>query len=138
VEGRRTTAGVRRAQFDVPGRRHGAETMIARTWHGITPAEKADEYFGYLQESGVKAYRATEGNRGVYVLRRLEGDRAHFLLITFWDSWEPIRAFAGEDFERARYFPRDADFLLEFEPNVTQYEILATPDVSFSASRNET
>lgn len=101
--------------------------MIARTWHGVTPAAKADAYFRYLMESGVKAYRATPGNRGVYVLRRTEGDRAHFLLLSLWDSLDAIRAFAGQDFEKARYFPEDQEFLLEFEPTVGHYEVLAVP-----------
>ena len=53
--------------------------MIARIWHGRTAAEKADEYFEYLNETGVPGYRAMEGNRGVYVLRRIEGDEAQLL-----------------------------------------------------------
>ena len=52
--------------------------MIARIRHGRTAAEKADEYFEYLNETGIAGYRAMEGNRGVYVLRRIEGDEAHF------------------------------------------------------------
>ncbi len=59
------------------------------------------------------------------MLRRLEGNEAHFLLITFWESWEAIRAFAGEDVAVARYYPEDEAFLLELEPNVTHYEVLA-------------
>ncbi len=48
--------------------------MIARTWHGAVPSEKADAYYELLLRSGVPDYRATEGNRGVLVLRRFEGD----------------------------------------------------------------
>ena len=98
--------------------------MIARTWHGRVPAEKANAYHHYLLETGVKEYRATEGNRGVHVLRNLEGDEAHFLLLTFWESWDAIKTFAGDDVQRARYYPEDADYLLEFEPAVTHYEVL--------------
>lgn len=98
--------------------------MIARTWHGRVPAEKADAYHSYLLETGVLDYRSVEGNRGVQVLRRLEGDEAHFLLITLWDSWEAIKAFAGEDVERAKYYPEDEAFLLELEPTVTHYDVL--------------
>ncbi len=101
--------------------------MIARLWHGVTPAPKADAYDEYLEESGVKEYRRTKGNRGVYVLRHVAGDRADFLLISLWDSYESIRGFAGEDLEKARYFPKDREFLLEFEPKVVHYEVLAAP-----------
>jgi heme-degrading monooxygenase HmoA len=102
--------------------------MIARTWHGVTPASKADAYYDYLEASGVKEYRTTTGNRGVFVLRRVSGDRADFLLVSLWDSYDSIRAFAGREIGKARYFPKDREFLLEFEPSVTHYEVLAAPD----------
>ncbi len=104
--------------------------MIVRIWHGVTPAAKCDEYFDYLDETGVPDYRATEGNRGVYVLRRIEGNRAHFLTISFWESIEAIEQFAGSDPERARYYPEDEEFLLDFEPTVEHYEVLvgSVPD----------
>jgi heme-degrading monooxygenase HmoA len=98
--------------------------MIARTWHGRVPAAKADEYHRYLLRTGVADYADTPGNRGVYVLRRVEGEIARFFLITHWDSVEAIQRFAGEDYERARYYPEDDDFLLEREPFVTHYEVL--------------
>jgi heme-degrading monooxygenase HmoA len=101
--------------------------MIARMWHGVTPTSKADAYFAYLNESGLKEYRATPGNRGVIVLRRTEGDRAHFLLVSFWDSFDAIRRFAGPNPDRAVYYPKDKEFLLELEPSVTHYEVLAMP-----------
>jgi heme-degrading monooxygenase HmoA len=101
--------------------------MIARTWHGIVLREQADAYRAYLLRTGVPDYKATPGNRGVYVLRRLEGPHAHFLLISVWDSLDAIRAFAGDDVERARYYPEDAAYLLEMEPTVTHYEVLASP-----------
>jgi heme-degrading monooxygenase HmoA len=101
--------------------------MIARTWHGVTEAAKADEYFDYLKKTGVAEYQKTDGNRGVYVLRKIDRDRAHFLLLTFWESEDAIRRFAGSDIERARYFSEDEKFLLEFEPTVTHYEVLIQP-----------
>ena len=101
--------------------------MIARIWHGATAAEKSDEYLEYLNETGVPDYRATEGNKGVYVLRRVEEDRAHFLTVSFWESAEKIEKFAGSDPERARYYPKDEEFLLDFEPTVEHYEVVAEP-----------
>ncbi len=101
--------------------------MIARTWHGAVPAEKADAYFDYLSQTGIPDLKATEGNLGVYVLRRIEGGEAHFVMISLWRSREDIRAFAGDDIERARYYPEDAAFLMELEPNVMHYEVLTGP-----------
>jgi heme-degrading monooxygenase HmoA len=62
------------------------------------------------------------GNVSVRILERAEGDVVHFVTLTFWDSMDAIRAFAGDDVERAKYYPEDKDFLLEFEPTVTHYE----------------
>lgn len=98
--------------------------MIARTWHGRVPLSKADAYYRYLLRSGLSDYAATPGNRGVHVLRRTDGEVSHFFLLTFWDSLEAIRAFAGPEYERARYYPEDDDYLLEREPLVTHYEVL--------------
>lgn len=101
--------------------------MIARTWHGMTEAANGVEYLEYLQKTGVPGYKNTPGNRGVYVLRRIEGGTAHFLLISLWDSIEAIKRFAGEEYEKAHYYPDDARWLLEFEPNVTHYDVLVAP-----------
>lgn len=101
--------------------------MIARIWHGITPAEKADEYAAFLNRSGVPDYQRTPGNQGVYVLRRIEGDKAHFTLVSLWESEEAIARFAGEPIEKAYYYPEDKDFLLEFEATVQHYEVLVKP-----------
>ena len=36
-----------------------------------------------------------------------------------------IRRFAGEDYEKAHYHPEDRDFLVELEPFVDHYEVIA-------------
>jgi len=101
--------------------------MIARIWRGVTPQNKSDQYFEYLMKTGIPDYRKTEGNLGVYVLRRISDNRAEFLLISLWQSFGAIRRFAGEDIEKAVYYPEDSEFLLELEPKVTHYEVLAQP-----------
>jgi heme-degrading monooxygenase HmoA len=98
--------------------------IIARIWHGATPVARADDYAAYLEKTGVRDCRGTAGNRGVQVLRRTIGDEAHFLFISFWDSLDSIRAFAGADVARARYYPEDRDYLLELEPTVAHWEVL--------------
>lgn len=98
--------------------------MIARTWHGRVPASRADAYHAYLQRTGLADYQATPGYRGMLVQRRVEGDVAHFVLTTLWDSIEAIRGFAGDEYETARYYPEDDDYLLEREPTVTHAEVL--------------
>lgn len=98
--------------------------MIARSWHGRVRAAQADDYFAYLQRTGLADYRATPGNLGVLVQRWTEGDVSHYLLTTLWDSFEAIKRFAGEDYTVARYYPEDDAFLLEREPHVTHTTVL--------------
>lgn len=97
--------------------------MIYRVWRGRTPAVDFDRYLAYLKETGVEALRATPGNRGVQVLRRLDGEVAEFIVASRWESTDAIRAFAGSDYERAVYFPEDASYLLDMEPNCWHYEV---------------
>lgn len=96
--------------------------MIARIWHGVTRAEQTAEYLKYLEATGIPDYKNTPGNQGVQVLQHTLGDQAHFTLISLWESYDAIRAFAGDDIERAYYYPEDEHFLLEKETTVTHHE----------------
>ena len=104
--------------------------MIARIWHGMTRARDYDAYWAFLHERAIPDYRQTPGNRGVRLFRRLEGERAHFLTLSYWTSLEAIRAFAGEAIDIAKYYPEDRTFLLEFEPTVLHYEVTEADDGS--------
>ena len=99
--------------------------MIARIWHGMTVAAKSDEYLEFLKGRAIPDYKSTEGNKGVFILRRVEGENAHFLTLTFWESALAVEGFAGPDIEKAKYYPEDEGFLLEFEPTVTHYEVFS-------------
>jgi len=76
--------------------------MITRIWHGVTLASKADDYLTFLNRAAIEDYRAPGGNRGVYILRRFEGDQAHFLLISFWEDRAALVQYAGPDIEKAQ------------------------------------
>ena len=56
-------------------------------------------------------------------LRRIEGDRAEFLLLTLWESEEAIRRFAGDDIGRAVFYPEDERFLVARDEHVNHYEV---------------
>ena len=97
--------------------------MIARICGGETLQARSEEYLKYLKATGIKDYRETQGNQGVLVLRRINEGRAEFLLVSLWESWDAIRAFAGDDLEKAVYYPEDQKFLLALEPTVIHYEV---------------
>jgi heme-degrading monooxygenase HmoA len=84
---------------------------------------EGDDYAEYMRETGLAEYARTLGNRGVWMLRRDFGDRTEFLMFTFWESLDAVKGFAGEDYERAVFYPEDERFLIERELTATHYEV---------------
>ena len=97
--------------------------MIVRMWHGRTPKEKADAYEEFLKSKAIPDYQSIEGNLGLTFLKRDEKEITHFLLITYWNSFESIKKFAGSDPEVAKYYEEDEEYLLEKKLNVTHYDV---------------
>lgn len=100
--------------------------MITRVWHGKTSAENADMYLNYLLNAGTKEYKQRPGILSIKVWRKLESDYCYFYAVTEWENIEAVKAFAGEDYEKAIYYPKDDEevdgILLEFEETVQHYE----------------
>jgi heme-degrading monooxygenase HmoA len=96
--------------------------MITRIWHGRTTTAKSDEYLNLMRTVAIPDYRSIPGNKGAYALRRIEGDTAHFLMLTFWEPEDAVRAFAGDNISVAKYYDFDKSFLLELESSSTHYE----------------
>lgn len=99
--------------------------MIARMWHGRVPTSKAEAYRAFLHLRAIPDYQSVAGNLGVHILERPEGEVTHFITLTFWENMDVIRGFAGAQVEAAKYYPEDKDFLIEFEPTVVHYEVVA-------------
>jgi len=98
--------------------------VIARIWHGRVKTSKADEYYAYLKEAGIDKIEAIEGNLGAQVLRGTNGKTTEFTVISYWDSREAIKKFAGADIEKTHFLPKDPQYLLELEPKVKHFEVL--------------
>jgi heme-degrading monooxygenase HmoA len=99
--------------------------VITRIWHGRTARARADDYSAFLTLRAIPDYRSVAGNLDVAILRRDEEDVSHFLTVTRWESQDAIRAFAGEEVLKARYYPEDREFLLEFEPEVQHFTVVS-------------
>lgn len=99
--------------------------MIARIWHGKTKVEDYDTYTEFVKEIAIPDYSKTAGFINLSFLRNIKDNEGHFTLITYWENLEVIKNFAGEDFEKAKYYPEDDYFLLEFEENVEHFEVFA-------------
>jgi heme-degrading monooxygenase HmoA len=100
--------------------------MIARIWRGAVRREDAERYADYMRGTGVKEYAETAGNRAVLMLRRDDDERSEFVMVTLWESMDAVRGFAGDDVERAVFYPEDDAFLIERELTATHYEVADT------------
>jgi heme-degrading monooxygenase HmoA len=100
--------------------------VIARIWRGWTAREDAEAYARYMAEIAAPDSLGTPGNRGFSVLHRPDGDREEFLTISLWESLDVIRAFAGDDIDRAVFYPEDERYLVERELTVSHFEYVPT------------
>lgn len=100
--------------------------MIARIWRGRVPTSRAEEYTKYLYDNGIVKIRAITGNLGAEMLKRTDGDVTEFVVISYWPSRDAIRAFAGDDIEKAHFLPRDREFLINPDEFVRHYEVSAS------------
>ena len=96
---------------------------ILREWRAEIRRDLKDEYVRYVTATGLAAYASTPGNLGCSVaVRDLDAERSEIVTLSWWTDTEAIRAFAGEEFGRARYFPQDDRFLLTRPEHVHHYE----------------
>ena len=92
--------------------------MITRIWHGRTKTTDAEIYREFVISTGIKDYTSVEGNLGAQIWQRQEDDITHIWTVSWWKDIESIKAFAGDEIEKAKYYDEDKKYLLEFESNV--------------------
>ncbi len=99
--------------------------MIARIWKGKTRIEHLDAYTDFMKIRAIPDYSQVDGFIKLTFLKRTDNNYAYFDLITIWEIMEVIKGFAGNDFEKAKYYPEDKNFLVEFPKHVIHYEVFA-------------
>jgi antibiotic biosynthesis monooxygenase (ABM) superfamily enzyme len=100
--------------------------VIGRIWHGWTTPQNAEKYEGLLKEEIFSAIpeKKVPGYKGIQLFRRpLEGEEVEFVTIMWFDSWDAVRQFAGEDYERAYVPPAAREMLARFDERSQHYEI---------------
>jgi heme-degrading monooxygenase HmoA len=97
--------------------------MIARTWVGWAPQATADDYQRHYEAEVADHLAEVPGFRGARLLRREEGGEVRFTSITFFDSIDAVRGFAGEDYERAVVEEIAQRALSRWDDTVTHHEV---------------
>jgi heme-degrading monooxygenase HmoA len=103
--------------------------MIARIWHGWARGEEADAYERLVADEVLPAIYRIEGFVGYELLRAEgEGGETEFVTVTYFESLDAVRAFAGEDYEAAVVPPEARKLLTRFDERSRHYEVLAKND----------
>ncbi|MFZ1873261.1 MAG: hypothetical protein WAU54_10885 [Chania sp.] len=97
--------------------------MIVRTWHGCVPVAYRQGFADHLAVTGVQHAESVAGNCGAFVRQEVQGEYAHFFLATFWESWQAIKCFAGDDYHVAVTYPDDDAFALISDPYVFHHQV---------------
>lgn len=97
--------------------------MIARIWRGTATIVNADAYHRHFMTKVAPHLKDIPGHRGASLLRCEAGDRVEFLAVTFWESIEAIRKFAGQNPDAAIVEPEARAVLAEFDDFARHYEV---------------
>lgn len=101
--------------------------MIVRTWHGIVPIHKSEDFRKYLMMTGVAEAKALSGNLGVYIHNQSLGGYEHFFMVSYWDNLDSIKKFAGMNPQIAVTYPEDSKYDLISDPIVLHHEVPEVP-----------
>jgi len=99
--------------------------MISRIWHGWTSPENADIYELLLRDEifALISNQNISGYRGIHLLRRNLETEVEFITIMWFESYDAVKEFAGEEYEKA-VVPRKARKLLSrFDTHSQHYEV---------------
>jgi hypothetical protein len=99
--------------------------MIVRIWRGQAPlGAKADAYHAHVTGTVFSQLKALAGHRDAWLLRREVNGEVEFLAMTFWESLDSIRSFAGEDIGSAIVEPEARAVLSDFDDFARHYEVV--------------
>jgi hypothetical protein len=100
--------------------------MIARIWHGYTTPEKANAYEALLRHEIFKGIseRKIEGFKDINLLKREVNSEVEFITIMWFEHFDAVKKFAGEEYATA-IVPEEAIALLKRFDNESQhYEVV--------------
>ena len=98
--------------------------MIARIWKARATRERAAEYATYLKATVMPELAAIHGYQGVTLLQQERDGVVDVTVMTWWDSLESVRAFAGEAVETAVVHDNAARMLLDFDREVAHHQVV--------------
>ncbi len=103
--------------------------MIARIWTAKATQAQAPVYAGHFESQVLSALREVDGYAGAKLLERATPDGIEIVVITFWQSLDAIRKFAGAELEKAVVSDEVIPLLLRYDRQVIHYEVVVEDEV---------
>lgn len=101
--------------------------MIARVWHGWTTSQNADAYERHLRTTVFPGVHRVPGYKGAHLFRREGGQEVEFVAITYFESLEAVRGFAGPDYEVAVISKEAQSLLSRYNRRADHYSVVLEP-----------
>lgn len=99
--------------------------MIAREWKAKCPIYRKEDFIQYLYQTGIKETSETLGFKGAQIFNRnIENKKVEITFISYWETLESIKSFAGDNIEIAKLYPEDSKYELEPDNFVIHYEVI--------------
>ena len=108
--------------------------MIARLWSARTTTTLSTGYLEHFWQSVVPELRKIDGYLSASVLVRPHRDWVEILVVTIWQSFEAIDAFAGPNRESAVVASAAAALLTDYDRIVRHYEVAQMDGLAFQKS----
>ena len=98
--------------------------MIIRTWKARTSTELTPRYLEQVRAVVIPHLQSFSGYKGAQFTTRGTGDDVEVLVLTYWDSIEAVRAFAGAEETHAYMPPEIAETLTSYDGTSDHFEVL--------------
>lgn len=101
--------------------------MIARVWRGAAASgANSEAYVAHFRAGVLPELEQIPGFLSAQLLRRTAGSNDEFVVTTYWQSLDAIRAFAGADLEAAVVGDEAKRVLARFEERAVHYEVIVS------------
>ena len=98
--------------------------MIIRIWTARSTAANAIKYREHFETHVLPALRVLKGYLQAELLSRASSEGVEIVVTTRWESLEAIRAFAGDDLEKAVVADEAKLLFTDWDRRVQHYEVL--------------
>ena len=104
--------------------------MITRIWHGYTSPQNADRYETIVKNEVIPGIFEMNipGFKRIELFRRARETDVEFITAMWFEDLDAVKAFVGEDYERAHVPPRARQVLADFDERSQHYQVLLARD----------